>query len=53
MQKSIKEGGRILKDKKTSREFNFENPDPKITEPLKSKASWARGQKYQSFLSRF
>jgi len=31
LQKSIKEGGRILKGKsKASREFDFSNPDPKI-----------------------
>lgn len=31
LQKSIKEGGRILKGKsKASREFVFNNPDPKI-----------------------
>ncbi|MCL4548328.1 MAG: helix-turn-helix domain-containing protein [Bacteroidetes bacterium] len=30
LQKSIKEGGKILKSKKKpSREFNFDNPDPK------------------------
>ncbi|NOX67335.1 MAG: helix-turn-helix domain-containing protein [Chlorobi bacterium] len=30
LQKSIKEGGKILKEKKrVSREFNFVNPDPK------------------------
>lgn len=30
LQKSIKEGGRILKGKaKATREFNFEQPDPK------------------------
>lgn len=30
LQKSIKEGGRILKGKeKAAREFNFDNPDPK------------------------
>lgn len=31
LQKSIKEGGKILKDKrKPSREFNFNSPDPKM-----------------------
>ena len=31
LQKSIKEGGKILKGKKkASREFNFDDPDPKI-----------------------
>jgi putative transcriptional regulator len=31
LQKSIKEGGKILKGKKRpSREFSFEDPDPKI-----------------------
>jgi putative transcriptional regulator len=31
LQKSIKEGGKILKGKKKpGREFNFDNPDPKI-----------------------
>jgi putative transcriptional regulator len=31
LQKSIKEGGKILKGKrKPSREFNFDDPDPKI-----------------------
>jgi len=31
LQKSIKEGGKILKGrKKPSREFNFDNPDPRL-----------------------
>lgn len=31
LQKSIKEGGKILKGKrKPSREFDFDNPDPKL-----------------------
>ena len=31
LQKSIKEGGKILKGKKIpSRQFNFDNPDPKM-----------------------
>lgn len=31
LQKSIKEGGKILNGKKSpSREFNFDNPDPKF-----------------------
>ncbi len=31
LKKSVKEGGKILKGKKKpSREFNFENPDPKL-----------------------